>query len=148
MSSKIYGYLEDIQTVLKALEDDDSNKVFGLGGSNVIIGSEFEVNTKQLPLGIIHITGGDIKNIALLDSINVHIVGICYEEIGNVTEKTLEVMEYVMKSGVKDIGGLVGPVHFTVDSDILSIFDLEFIPILAPFGGFRLDYRLSRNYYV
>lgn len=139
----IFGYLEEIQTRLKALQSGGSY-VFGRSGDNVVIGSKWELDAKSLPLGIIHITGGDVKNIVLLDSISVHILGIFYEEIGNVTETTLDAMELVIND-MKALKWLTGPVHFTIDSDILSIFDLEFIPVLAPFGGFRLDYRASRS---
>ena len=140
----IFTDLETIKTALEAITNNGS-ALF----KRVDIGTDFEINAKQMPHAIIHITGGDINNIRVIYSTSLHIVGLFYRET---EENILKVVSDGLTLVKNDTGlialrhWLTGPIHFRIDSDILDIFNLEFIPILSPFGGFRLDYKLASTY--
>ena len=140
----IYTALQSIQTILKALEDGASNKVFGKGGNNVIIGNDFIVHLKQLPLGVIHVTGGYINNKVVVTSPNVHIFGLCKDN-DNITQTVLNKMELVIESGLKDLGWLMGPIAWNIHGNFLSLIGLDDLLIQPPFGNFHLVYQISKS---
>ena len=122
----IYTQLQTIQTALQALEDGSSNKVFGAGGNNVVIGTEFTVNAKRLPMGFIYMVDGDLKNKALVDSV-LRIGVIVYNEAGERYQTKLDTMELVMKdTTLLGLSWLSGPVGFNLDPEILLNIDSKY----------------------
>lgn len=144
----IYGLLENIQTILQALEDGASNKVFGANGTNVVIGTDFNVNAARLPMGFIYLVDGQLKNLALNDA-RLIIGAIVYDESGEVYEKILDTMELVMKdTTLLAERWLSGPVSFNLDPEIILNIDSKYFPLYPPYGGFELEYRLNRGIYT
>ena len=150
----IYSWMEEIQTILQGLEDVISNNVFGLGGTNVVIGPNFADNLglKQLPCGIITISSGDLINKALSNS-RLHIGAIFHGRLDNIIETALDAMELVMKdTSMVALNWLSGPVFFSINTeDIYEVFSYEEdnLPDLKPpYGSFRLDYKLNRGIYT
>jgi len=144
----IYIRLQEIQTILQALQDGDSNYVFGADGTNVHIGTDFPINAARLPLGFIYMVDGDLKNKALVDSI-LRIGGVVYNEAGEVYQTKLDTMELLMKdTDLLALGWLSGPVSFSLDPDILLKADDKYFELQPPYGGFELEYRLNRGLYT
>lgn len=151
MALNIYTMLESIQTTLQALKDDSDAYIFGRSGQNVIIGNDFTIDAASLPLGLVYMPSGDIKNKSLNDCRLIIGVVLVQEDDGVNTlyEKIINTMEYLIKSDLKLGNILTGPIAFNTTADFLSeIYPNENVaPLLPPYGGFWLEYRLSRGIY-
>lgn len=129
------GILQPIQTTIAAMDTNFKQ---------VEIGSNFTINKSSCPLAIIKLEDGDLKHHTVLNG-QLHIIGLFFKEKG-VEELTLDEMEKMiitMRENYPELNAY-GQFQFFIDQNVFDVFGVQ-IPIIAPFGAYRLVYNLRQD---
>lgn len=121
----IYEVMEQIRTELESLG------IF----QKVVNGEEFILG-KKLPIAVIKAGSGEIVN-GVLKNATIHVIAF-YKDQQNIEQVVDSGMNTVLDA-LKRIPDLV-PESFTVDDSIFSPLGIESVPVIPPFGGFRIDF--------
>jgi len=120
-----YAKLQEIQTAIV------NTAIFN--STNVILGQDFEISTRRLPMCIIKQGPGNVNSTE--SKFTVHVMALFYDATN--IEKTICDNLRTIVLALRQIQAVV-PGFYTTDSDILQPFGIVIEPV-QPFGGFRLD---------